>query len=59
MTHDIGVQSYTYREFSIDEICDALADTPVSAIELYGGHVDLDGALETATRLEPAMEVRA
>lgn len=40
MSYEIGVQSFTYRNFSIDEIQDELAGTAVDAIELCDIHVD-------------------
>jgi sugar phosphate isomerase/epimerase len=36
----VGVQSFTYRNFTNDEIRSELRSTPVSAIELCGAHVD-------------------
>lgn len=40
--YEIGVQSFTYREFEVPEICSALSDTGVSAIELCDVHVKPD-----------------
>lgn len=40
--YEIGVQSFTYREFGVEEMCDELADTGVSAIELCEVHVTTD-----------------
>lgn len=36
----IGVQSFVYREFTPEEIVEEVADLPVEAIEIYGGHID-------------------
>ena len=41
--NDIGVQCFTYREFSLESMCDALADSPVGCVELMGTHVDPSG----------------
>jgi len=32
--YEIGVQSFTYREFNVPDICSELSGTGVSAIEL-------------------------
>lgn len=45
--YEIGVQSFTYREFDVDGICDALSETSVSAIELCDVHVAPDADPET------------
>ncbi len=37
--YDLGVQSFTYREFSVPDLCQELGDTDVSAIELCHEHV--------------------
>lgn len=39
MSYTPGVQSFTYRAFSIDEMCQALEDTAVEAVELCHEHV--------------------
>jgi len=46
MAYDIGVQSYTFRESSIDDIITELAETPVTAIELCDAHIDPDASSE-------------
>lgn len=53
MERPIGVQSFTYREFSVEEIADALVDTDVSAIELCGVHVSPG---DSAERVEAVTE---
>jgi sugar phosphate isomerase/epimerase len=52
--YDVGVQSFTYREFDVPGMCDALTDTGVSAVELCHEHVrpsdgddDVDAVRET------------
>jgi len=40
--YEIGVQSFTYREFDVPEICEELSDTGVSAVELCDVHVAPD-----------------
>lgn len=40
MPYEIGVQSFTYREFTLPELCTAVAETPVTAVELCDVHVD-------------------
>jgi sugar phosphate isomerase/epimerase len=37
--YDLGVQSFTYRTFTVGEMCEELADTGVSAVELCHEHV--------------------
>lgn len=39
MTYAPGVQSFTYRAFSLTEMCSALEDTEVEAVELCHEHV--------------------
>jgi len=39
MAYEIGVQSFTYRSFSLEELPDLLASTPVTAIELCDVHL--------------------
>jgi len=39
MTREVGVQVFTYREFTIEEICEELAGTGVTAMELMGTHL--------------------
>lgn len=43
----IGVQSFTYRTFDVDEMCVELAGTNVSAVELCHEHVTPDSDGET------------
>lgn len=45
-TREIGVQSFTYREFDVDGFCEELADTPVTAVELCDVHVSPDSGDE-------------
>jgi sugar phosphate isomerase/epimerase len=40
MQRPIGVQSFCYHQCSLDELCDDLADTAVSAIELCEVHLE-------------------
>lgn len=57
MTRTVGVQSFTYREFSNEEIQSVLVDTDVEAIELCDVHVDLtnkDQAERVRTQYEDA-----
>lgn len=63
MPYDIGVQIYTYRGFTIDEVCEELADTDVTAIELMDTHLPPDAGEDeveaTLAKLEDAgVEVR-
>jgi sugar phosphate isomerase/epimerase len=44
--YEIGVQSFTYREFDIPAICSELSDTGVSAIELCDVHVGPDAGAD-------------
>lgn len=44
--YEIGVQSFTYREFDVPEICSELSGTGVSAIELCDVHVEPDADTE-------------
>jgi sugar phosphate isomerase/epimerase len=44
--YEIGVQSFTYREFNVPEICSELSDTGVSAIELCDVHVEPDAGTD-------------
>ena len=37
--YDVGVQSFTYREFDVAEMCSELSGTGVSAVELCHEHV--------------------
>jgi sugar phosphate isomerase/epimerase len=37
--YDLGVQSFTYREFGVPELCQSLSETGVSAVELCHEHV--------------------
>jgi sugar phosphate isomerase/epimerase len=37
--YDLGVQSFTYREFDVSGMCRALSETGVSAVELCHEHV--------------------
>lgn len=39
MAYDLGVQSFTYRTFTVEAFCDALAGTGVTAVELCHEHV--------------------
>ena len=43
----VGVQSFTYRNHSVRELCAALSDTPVTAVELCHEHVLPDMAVDT------------
>jgi sugar phosphate isomerase/epimerase len=36
----IGVQSYTFREFSIDRMIDAMKSVRLTSVELWDGHLD-------------------
>lgn len=45
-TREIGVQSFTYREFDVSGFCAELADTPVTAVELCDVHVSPDSGDE-------------
>ncbi|WP_123623993.1 sugar phosphate isomerase/epimerase [Halorubrum sp. CSM-61] len=49
--YEIGVQSFTYREFDVSEICSELSGTGVSAIELCDVHVAPDAAAEVVERV--------
>ena len=49
--YEIGVQSFTYREFDVTEICSELSDTGVSAIELCDVHVAPDADAEEVERV--------
>jgi len=40
MTYEIGVQTFTYREFTIEEIVDEIEGLPVDAVEITGRHLD-------------------
>ncbi len=40
MDYEVGVQSYTYREFSVEEICSELKGTGISAVEFCGVHIE-------------------
>jgi sugar phosphate isomerase/epimerase len=40
--YDVGVQSFTYREFDVQEMCRSLSGTGVSAVELCHEHVTPD-----------------
>jgi sugar phosphate isomerase/epimerase len=37
--YDLGVQSFTYREFDVESMCRSLSETGVSAVELCHEHV--------------------
>ncbi|MFW6279551.1 MAG: sugar phosphate isomerase/epimerase family protein [Planctomycetota bacterium] len=48
---EIGVQSFTYRQFDIPAIAEELQDTGITALELWPGHVgpdDEDSEIEAA-----------
>ncbi|MEK6405789.1 MAG: sugar phosphate isomerase/epimerase [Acidobacteriota bacterium] len=36
----VGVQSYTFRTFSVDKMIEAMVSIGLSSIELWGGHLD-------------------
>jgi sugar phosphate isomerase/epimerase len=38
-SYDVGVQSFTYREFDVEGLCSELEDTGVTAVELCHEHV--------------------
>lgn len=50
MAYDIGVQVYTYRDFSIEAVPAELADTDVTAIELMDTHLAPDADEPTVER---------
>lgn len=43
----LGVQSFTYREHTVEEMCAELAETSIEAVELCGEHVQPDMTTET------------
>lgn len=45
--YDIGVQSFTYREFDVSSLCTELADTGVDAVELCHEHVTAETPPDT------------
>lgn len=51
---EIGVQSFTYRQFDIRGIVSELEDTGITALELWPGHLDIDNPDE---EVEQAQEV--
>lgn len=42
MAYDIGVQTYTYRAFTVDELVDELAALPIDAVEVTRTHLAFD-----------------
>jgi len=54
--YEIGVQSFTYREFNVPEICSALAETEVTAIELCDVHVTPRADEETIDGLRKRLD---
>lgn len=42
MSYDIGVQTYTYREFDVDGIVEAIEDLRVDVVEITGTHLAMD-----------------
>lgn len=53
--YDIGVQSFTYREFDVPEICDELSNTDISAIELCDVHIQPDAAAEAVEHVRDSL----
>lgn len=51
MTYEVGVQSYCYRTFDVDEMIAELAQTPVTAVELTHTHIQPDDGLAEARRV--------
>jgi len=45
--YELGVQSFTYREFNVPELCRELGETDVSAIELCHEHVTSEADSES------------
>lgn len=54
----IGVQSYTYREFSLEQIPEQLADTGITAVEIWPGHFVGGPTLEKAREVRKLFEDR-
>jgi len=52
MTDDIGVQSYCYRTFDVDDMIEELASTSLDAVELTHAHVEPGDGLAAAERLQ-------
>jgi len=49
--YELGVQSFTYREFGVEEMCEALSGTAVSAVELCHEHVTPESDDATVDRV--------
>jgi hypothetical protein len=57
MRYSPGVQSFTYRESSVAEMCTALSDTPVQSVELCHEHVTpADDAEDVATAVRSLVD---
>jgi sugar phosphate isomerase/epimerase len=54
--YELGVQSFTYRDFSVPELCQELGDTDISAIELCHEHVMPDVASETLDSIQQDLD---
>jgi sugar phosphate isomerase/epimerase len=51
MPVEFGVQSYTYRSFDIESLPAELDSTPVSAVEVYSGHLGPDDDTDHVERV--------
>lgn len=53
--YTLGVQSFTYREFDVPDLCSELAATDVTAIELCHEHVTPETTAATQTEVRRAL----
>lgn len=56
MAHELGVQSFTYRQFTVQELCEELAETDVTAIEPCNVHVAPDAGTDEVSRVKSLFE---
>lgn len=56
MSHEIGVQTYTYRSFDIEALPAELGSTSVSAVEVYPGHLGPDDDTDRIERIHRAFD---
>jgi len=47
---DVGVQSYTFRAFSVDKMIEAMVAIGLSSVELWDGHLNPGKASEPISR---------
>jgi len=56
MPVELGVQSFTYRSFDIETLPAELGSTPVSAVEVYPGHLGPDDDADHVERVRDSFE---